>query len=547
MRGGVTSLSFIISVAVALSCAPAFSIAQTPAAPVEGDAAPAAIPPPAPEASVANDYSASVDTAEVPPLEYPAPLPPPLPAPAPAAPKPPPQPWKTLFFDNDFSYKNSPNAPHYLGEELKLMPLDGVFPWASCDSTLSLGGEVRYRYMDESNRLRPGGPGRSTYDLWRWRQYADWRVNDHVRVYAEMLDASIYGQELPITGIDENRFDLQNGFVDWQFAEVLDRPVTARVGRQEILYGSQRLVSPLDWANTRRNFEGIKIFSPGTDWDIDLWVMNPVNTATTNDGPVDRFDHSFDTRNRDHTIGGAWFTNKSVLNETLDLFFLYDRNVQAVPAEFPLGERYLLGMRKFVNRPVDGTMATASRIWHWELEGGYQFGHDRGEAVNAGYGTAGLGYSWQDVKWTPNAWVFFDYASGDSSSSDSQNNRFYQYYGLAHAYLGLIDNIARQNIMDLNGRLTLKPTQKLQVVTGYHLFNLASTNDTLYSITGARVGAPNTGRSVGQEFDLVTTYTFNPNWSLEFGYFWFLEGAFIDNNTPRPDADQFYLMSTYRY
>ena len=31
--------------------------------------------------------------------------------------------------------------------------------------TASVGGELRHRYMDESNRLRPGGPGDSTYDL----------------------------------------------------------------------------------------------------------------------------------------------------------------------------------------------------------------------------------------------------------------------------------------------------------------------------------------------------------------------------------------------
>lgn len=472
-------------------------------------------------------------------------IPPPAP---PAAPKPPPQPWKPMFFDNDFRYKGTPNAPHFIGEELKLMPVGDVLPWdIFADSTLSIGGEVRQRYINELNRFRPGGPGRSTYNQIRWRQYADWRINDRLRVYAEMLDGSISGADLPLAGIDINRFDLQNGFVDWQFTEIADRKITARIGRQELLYGAQRLVSPLDWANTRRNFEGIKLFSPGEDWDLDLWLMNPVNTATPNDGPVDRFDHSFDSRNQDHTVGGAWATNKSVQNETLDLFFLYDRNVQDVPNAFPLGERYLLGSRKLVNIPVDGTMATASRVWHWELEGGYQFGHDRGRGVNAGYGTAGVGHTWQDVPWSPNLWMFFDYASGDSDPTDDHVNTFYQYYGLVHAYLGLIDNVARQNIMDLNWRLTLKPTKKLQVMSAIHLFDLASTNDVLYTATGAALGTPHTGRSVGQEYDLVATYQHSPNFSIEAGYFWFLQGDFIDNNAPRGTAEQFYLMSTFRF
>ena len=39
-----------------------------------------------------------------------------------------------------------------------------------CDWTVSVGGELRYRYMDESDRLRPTGgrPNSSTYDQWRF-------------------------------------------------------------------------------------------------------------------------------------------------------------------------------------------------------------------------------------------------------------------------------------------------------------------------------------------------------------------------------------------
>jgi hypothetical protein len=35
-----------------------------------------------------------------------------------------------------------------------------------------------------------------------------------------------------------------------------EAPAYVRVGRQELLYGSQRLISTLDWANTRRTFQG---------------------------------------------------------------------------------------------------------------------------------------------------------------------------------------------------------------------------------------------------------------------------------------------------
>ena len=175
------------------------------------------------------------------------------PAPAaakPGAPKPPPQPWKPCFFDNDFSYKKTPHT-HLFGEECKDMPLDGILPWdLGEDTRLSVGGELRYRYMNEANRLRaPFVPpnGHSTYDLVRWRQYFDLKHSDWVRVYVEMIDASINHGELPQTGIDVNRWDLQNAFVDLKVLERDDKPVWFRVGRQELQFGSQRLVSALDW------------------------------------------------------------------------------------------------------------------------------------------------------------------------------------------------------------------------------------------------------------------------------------------------------------
>src|SRR5262249_9565282 len=144
----------------------------------------------------------------------------------------------------------------------------------------------------EDMRLRPLNPGqvpgRSTYDLIRWRQYLDLKYRDEFRVYVEMIDASIFNNELAVTGIDKNRWDLQNAFFDLKVLERDDKPVYFRYGRQELLYGApvpmvspgQQVISPLDWGNTRRNFEGFKLFSKGDTWDIDLFAVRPVNTGS---------------------------------------------------------------------------------------------------------------------------------------------------------------------------------------------------------------------------------------------------------------------------
>lgn len=502
-------------------------------------------------------------------------------APAPAAakpagpPKPPPQPWKPLFFDNDFSYKKDPKHTPLFGEELKDMPLDEVFPWDSGEDTrLSVGGELRHRHMNEENRLRApfGAGGHSTYDLLRWRQYFDLKHSDWVRVYIEMIDGSIYNADLPITGIDKNRWDLQNAFVDLKVLERDDKPVWLRVGRQELQFGSQRIVSALDWSNIRRNFEGVRINSPGTTWDLDAWLVNPVNTATfgTAGGAgtpfvgVNKNDHDFDHRQDDITFGGAWAAYKGIKDHTIDTFFLYDRHDALFvggagfdPASpfppgdprrnsFPLGDRYTLGTRWLGTYPADN----GDRAYLSEIEGGYQFGNDKGQSVQAGYFMCGVGHTWKKVMWEPTIWGFYDWASGDDNPTDGVNGTFFQHYGLVHAYMGLIDNLARQNLTDVNYRIAVKPTKKLQLQLAHHFFQLESANDSLYTVTGQKFGSQTgtNGNDVGQELDLLATWTYNQNFSVEMGQFWFWYGDYVTNVQPtRQDAQQFYVQTTFRY
>ena len=80
-------------------------------------------------------------------------------------------------------------------------------------------------------------------------------------VYVEYIDAQSYNQNLPPLATDVNHSDILNAFADIKLGELDDHPIYARIGRQELLYGSQRLISPLDWANTRRNFNGAAILA----------------------------------------------------------------------------------------------------------------------------------------------------------------------------------------------------------------------------------------------------------------------------------------------
>ena len=467
----------------------------------------------------------------------------------PAKKKAPPNPFKPNLFQNDFSYKKDPENKTYIpGEELKDMPLDGLGDWWCLPkSTLSFGGELRHRYMDEDNRLRLGGPGRSTYQLWRSRNYLDYK-SEHVRAYVEMIDASSFGEELPETIIDVNRTDIQNAFVDLMFLERDGKPIVFRTGRMELQYGAQRLISPLDWANTRRNFEGFLVSSKGDAWDIDAFVTRPVNSAALNHFRRTSADHADASR----TFTGVYSTFHAIENQTVDIYWIWLREQEPLFL-VPDGSRQTVGLRYAGTKPIKEGKEKVVRQWDWDFEGGYQFGHDNDlqrveRPIEAGFVTGIIGHTWM-VPWKPRIAGLYYWGSGDSDRFDGEVNTFSVLYPLGHAYWGILDNLSGQNLINYSVQGQVKPTDKLTCNAHMHWFNLDSNADRIYNVAGAAVGGTGTSVNVGRELDLFGTYQFNPNFDIQAGYSWFWYGDAVTQQAAvrRDDASQLYIQTTLRY
>ena len=498
------------------------------------------------------------------------------PAPVPAAkPAAPVLPWKPLYFDNDFSYKTKPNPPHFLGEELKNMPLfdDCCEPNGL---TLSYGGEIRHRYMNEDMRLRPLNagqvPGRSDYDLYRLRQYVDLKWGQNARVYVEGIDASIFGNELATTGIDKNRWDIQNAFFDLKIAERDDKPVYFRAGRQELLYGTpsgvspgQQLISPLDWANTRRNFEGFKLFSKGDTWDIDLFAVRPVNSANPTGAlggrpaagaasAVNIWDNRFDHADYSRWYSGTYMVYKGLKDNTIEPYYVWLQTQQAhQDPKWADGNRHTVGLRWTMTKPIKDECDQPWIVLATDTEGAYQFGTDNKERVQAGFFTTKMGTTFSQVPWTPQLSFIYYWGSGDSKKGDGKNSTYDVLVPLNHAYWGIIDNLSGQNLNDYALQATIKPHAKLTSLAAFHWFNQVSAGDNVYNVAGAPVGGLNTGTNLGQELDLITTYSYNPNFDVQLGYSWFWYGSHFSGanasvaGKPLQDATQLYIQTSLRF
>jgi hypothetical protein len=479
-----------------------------------------------------DDFSATIDESEEegfdtePVGEPPADKPP---ADVPSADKPPAKKppaanpcttaYKSVFYDNDFSYLRDPEySGHCFGDCWKLMPVGNCGEYG----TLDVGGQARLRYHHEVGMGQDvSGPGVRRFEdtehdimLSRVRLYSNWKANDCTRVYVEGIFADVTdddGTYLP-RPIDRNFGDFLNAFVDYSPQE----GTTLRVGRQELLYGAERLISPLDWANTRRTFEGVKLMLAEGDWKVDGFYTHYV--------PV--IPNELDHADYEQPFYGVYSTYAGWENKTLDLFYIgYDNNHDDAPivSDFSLDT---IGSRLF------GTHGD----WLYEMEGGYQFGRQSGLGLDqdAGYGTAGIGRKYPKHSWTPTLWFYYDYASGNVPGGDF--NRFNQLYPLAHKYFGFIDAVQRSNIESPNVLLTMKPTKKWDFLMWYWYFMANSGTDVVPSIGGTPIESLSRTH-FGDELDLLAKYAISPRSSVLFGYSHFWRG---DKILAPKDADFFY-------
>jgi len=116
---------------------------------------------------------------------------------------------------------------------------------------LSLGGQVRERAEYFRHFLFGASKPDDTdaYLLSRFRLSADLHITSYVRLFAEgkasfALDRSLVGGR---TNSFVDEFDLQNGFADIMIPLGERADVTLRGGRQELLFGAQRLVGVSDF------------------------------------------------------------------------------------------------------------------------------------------------------------------------------------------------------------------------------------------------------------------------------------------------------------
>ncbi len=374
------------------------------------------------------------------------------------------------------------------------------------------------------------------------------------------------GQNMPER---DEPLDLYQGYIT--IGNAKEFPLTLKLGRQELIYGDQRIVGSARWLNVPRTFDAAKLHYESAFVGIDVFTGGVVYVDNKN----------FNRSNSQDRFSGIYATLPQLSKTDLVETYLLARNVArgivtdnwsgvAAPARFPAPQDlYTAGLR-FKSKPG------AYGPWDYGVEAMYQFG-SRTAVFPASTVAAALaaprlnqqayaliaqaGYTWKSMPWTPRFGAIYSVGSGDSNPADGKSGTFQNLFPSNHLLYGAMDLTGLQNSRDLRLDFTVKPLKTLTLGLEANLQQLDTASDFWYNaagaprnFTGAAVGSgggyrinPAYGSTLGQEVDFLAGWTVLRSTQLEFGAAHYFRGTYIKESLKSvgsKDASYVYVQLT---
>lgn len=413
--------------------------------------------------------------------------------------------FEVLRYEEDWS-RFDHSASEYFGENFKNIPLD-----AGDTSTLTLGGQFQALY--ELTRHGEWGEAPEQHEGVLYDRYlfhGDLRLGRRLRFFGEAISGFSHGESGRPGGDSEDRLGLQNLFVDFLWLPAESSELALRLGRQQLAFGSGRLVNERNGANIPRTFDGARLIFSDANSRVDGFATY---IAEENTGSLD------DGTNQDVALWGLYSVHALSSDATLDLYYLGFRDRAAV---FDQGSgheiRYSVGVRA----------ANEGERWDYEVELTGQVGKFAGADIRAWAATIIGGHTWRDRRWSPRLAIASGLASGDDDPEDPELQTFNALFPPDDHFseLGLLGHA---NFINLQPSLFLKPGEGFTLSFDVNFYWRYSRHDGVYSPPREliRSGAGSNARHVATAASVIAEWTIDRNLPLLFNYTRSVPGKFI--------------------
>jgi hypothetical protein len=434
---------------------------------------------------------------------------------------------KTLRYEEDYQYLADETKRSDFWDPIKFIPLT-----TSKKTYLSLGGELRERYENTRNpSFDLFGNSHDDVLLHRLLLSADLHIGDEFRTFVQLGSYQESGRDKPVPTTDTDDLDLHQGFLEVTLPVSDKASGGLRVGRQEMIFGSGRLVTIREGPNIRRSFDGARALYRSEDIDVDTFL---VRTVELNEGIFD------DQSDRNETFWGVYSVVPlaDATGPHLDIYYLgLNRNPSFYAAGTDDEHRHTVG----------------SRLWgiyedfDYNVELMYQFGEFGRSDIRAWGASLDIGLTFPDLPFQPRIGLKADAESGDDNLKDNHLKTFNPLFP-NNAYFSEAALGAPMNDIDVHPNVTLKLSDGLVLNLGWDVFWREQTEDAVYNANERPLpGTEGGGDSyVG---NLVTIHAqWRPDRHLEFNadYTHFDAGDAIKNAGGK-DVDFFMVSAAYRF
>lgn len=413
--------------------------------------------------------------------------------------------FQSLRYDEDYNVLKNDTVKDWY-RALKFTPLN-----ASGRVYLSFGGDLRYQYFYEKNGTWGDDPeDNDGYVLGRYLFHADFHAGKHFRTFLQIQGSMADGKVDP-SPVDQNPLEVHQAFADLSFLNSASSRLVLRLGRQEITYGSQRLVALRDGPNNRHSFDAAKLIASTSNYSAEFFYSHYVLSRP------DIFD---DDSNPDRQLWGSYLVlTKIPFIKNIDVYYLgYFRENAHFDDGTGQEKRHSVGTRlwgKYGN-------------WRYDGETVYQFGSLNEKDIMAWTASLNTGYKFPTVILHPEIGIKGEVISGDKRHGDGQLETFNPLFPRG-AYFGLASVIGPSNLIDIHPSLNLELSDKIDWMIDYDMFWRHSANDGIYEPNVSLIYPGNTTNSKKVGNQLESEVVFKPNQYLYFRIeaTWFEAGDYL--------------------
>jgi hypothetical protein len=418
----------------------------------------------------------------------------------------PPTPFGPLVYENSF---RDPSAAG-LSQGLKI-PFGRDPDWY-----VNFGGSLRERLESFSNAAfgfrGAGGVPREDYILHRLLLSSDIHLGPDVRIFLQLGSELEAGRRPGAQPVDRDGGDLAQGFIEFQSPAGADVMIGGRIGRQEMMFGSNRLIDIREGPNIRQSFDGARLWMTLGEARIDAFWTRPVFNK---EGWFD------DTTDSAHQFYGAYLTTPVAIIDGLaiDIYFLgLDRKNAVLDAGVANEQRYTIGTRLFGRRePVD---------YNFELV--YQFGHFGDRPISAFAVFSDTGFTFASAWGKPRIAIKANVASGGNSRGTGTLGTFFPLFP-KNNYFNEAGIQTAMNDMDIFPYVQIQPRTDFAFMAGVDILWRQNTHDSFYQPPGIPVvaGNANNSRFMGAALNLQAEWQATPNLNVNAAFVHFIADGFL--------------------